>query len=43
MRRPEITLDWEHEAATWIAPGEVTQFSTLPDLDVSLRRVLATE
>lgn len=42
-RRPEITLDWEHEAAIWIAPSDVIQFSTLPDLEVSLCRVLAIE
>ncbi len=32
-----ITLDWEHDEYRWIKPGQLKEFSTVPDLD----RVLA--
>jgi len=34
-----ISLDWEHTEFKWIAPDEISQFSTVPGLSTAWERV----
>jgi 8-oxo-dGTP pyrophosphatase MutT (NUDIX family) len=38
---PAIALDWEHVAYAWVSPSEISQYACVPNLDRSLRAVLA--
>ncbi len=40
LRKPEIKLDWEHTEYRWVDPEEIRNFETVPNLDLSLKRVL---
>ncbi len=40
LRKPEIKLNWEHTEYRWIDPKEIKNFETVPNLDLSLKRVL---
>ncbi len=33
----DVVLDWEHEAYTWIDPGEIGDYDTVPQLADDLR------
>ncbi len=37
---PVIKLDWEHSEYKWIKPEELGKFDTVPNLEVSLKKVL---
>lgn len=37
---PIISLDWEHTDYEWIEPNQITNFDTVPGLDISLKKVL---
>lgn len=39
-KKPSIQLDWEHTDFQWIAPEDITNFDTVPNLKKSLFAVL---
>ncbi|MFW6185723.1 MAG: NUDIX domain-containing protein [Halobacteriota archaeon] len=38
-RRPEVRLDWEHTEFKWIDPSRLNDFDTVPNLDISWKKV----
>ncbi len=38
--RDKIKIDWEHKEARWIAPREINNYPTVPELKETLARVL---
>lgn len=36
----QIEIDWEHKNFKWIAPGDITNYSTVPKLKDALEKVL---
>lgn len=38
---PDIKLDWEHTEYKWIKPEELGKFDTVPNLNLSLNKVLS--
>lgn len=37
--RDRVSIDWEHEEARWIEPGEMDDYPTVPKLKEALARV----
>ncbi|MDE1826259.1 MAG: NUDIX domain-containing protein [Thaumarchaeota archaeon] len=40
VQDPTITLNWENQEYTWISPGELMQYQTVPSLDKVLASLL---
>jgi len=38
--KPEVKLDWEHTEYKWIRPEDIKNYDIVPNLDVSLQKVL---
>jgi len=38
--RDKIKIDWEHKEARWIAPQDINDYPTVPELKETLARVL---
>ncbi len=39
-KKPAIKLDWEHTEFKWIKLGQINRYNIVPNLDVTLKKVL---
>ncbi len=40
---PNIHLDWEHDRYQWIYPADINEYDTVPNLNISLSKILAND
>jgi len=40
LKKPEITLNWEHTEYQWITAEDISDFDTVPNLKKSMKRAL---